>query len=113
MSKKNLKQHFYFLQSLARSRPKQKKTILKVANNGQIKSICEVCLNVLKGNLPVNIKKLKKYKNIIRKLANKSISYGNKKRMLMNQTGGFLPLIAPAILSALGGIVGRVISKKL
>ena len=113
MTKLNLRKNYHFLHVLARSRPSQKKALLQSANNVQIKSICEVCLNVLYGNVPVNRKKLKKYKNVLRALAKKSTSIQKKKKMLVNQSGGFLPVLAPAIISALGGILGPVISKKL
>lgn len=113
MTKRNLKKHYHFLQILARSHPSQKKALLRTANNVQIKSICEICLNVLSGNINVNRKKLKKYKNVLRTLAKKTTSIQRKKKMLINQSGGFLPVIAPAIISALGGILGRVIGKKL
>lgn len=113
MSKNNIKKNYHFLHMLVRSRTPQKRALLHTADNAQIKSMCEVCLNVLKGNIPVNIKKMKKYKYMLRKLASKTIPYESKKRMLINQSGGFLPVIAPAIISALGGILGRVISKKL
>ena len=98
---------------LARSHPLQKRALLRTANNSQIESLCEICLNILHGNVPVNVQKLKKYKNFLRMLARKTTSLKRKKQMLVNQSGGFLPLIAPVIVSALGGILGRVIGKKL
>lgn len=113
MTKKNLKKHYYFLRMLARTHPSQKRALLKSASKEQISSLCEICLNIANGNVPVNVKKLKKYKNTVRNLAKKSISLQAKRNMLINQSGGFLPLLAPAILSALGGILGRVISKKI
>lgn len=113
MTKAKLKKHQHFLHILAQSHPTQKRALLKTANNGQLESLCEICLNILKGNIPVNSYKLKKYKNTLRTLAKKSSSIQKKRKMLLNQSGGFLPLIAPAIVSALGGILSSVISKKL
>lgn len=110
---KKLKGHAHFLQMLARSSLPQRRAILHTANRSQIRCLCEICLNVLAGNVPINIKKLKKHKNAIRKLANKSIKFQTKKRMLINQAGGFLPLILPAILSGLSGIIGRAIGNRL
>lgn len=111
--RQKLKRHYHFLQMLARSHPTQRAALLRTANNDQMKSFCEICLNVLSGNLPVNVKKMKKYKHVLRKLAKKTTPNESKKRMLLNQSGGFLPVIAPAIISALGGILGSVINKKL
>lgn len=113
MKKQNIKRNFHFLHMLAKSHPTQRKALLKSANNKQIKSVCEVCLNILKGNVRVNVKKIKKYKQTLRKLAKRNISNESKKRVLVNQSGGFIPLIAPAIISAISGIIGKVISKKL
>lgn len=113
MSKKNIRKHQHFLQILAKSHPSQRKALVRTATTEQIKCLCEICLNILVGNVPVNIQKLKKHKNTLRKLAKKTCSIKKKKKLLINQTGGFLPLLAPAIVSALGGILGRVIGKRL
>lgn len=110
---KNLKKNYHFLQMLAKATPDQKRALLRTASNSQVLSLCEICLNTLVGNIPVDIKRLKKYKNIIRKLSKRSTSVRNKKALLLNQKGGFLPALAPVILSALAGIVGRVIGNKI
>lgn len=113
MTKKNLKRHVHFLQALASTHPLQRRALLKTAKNEQIQCLCEICLNILAGNVPVNVNKMKRYKNLLRSLAKKKSSIQQKKRMLVNQSGGFLPLLAPAIISTLGGILGRVIGKRL
>lgn len=114
MRKNKLQKHYHFLRLLAHSHPAQKRGLLQTANNSQLASICEICLNVLRGNIPiVKSHKLKKYKTLLRVLAKRNESMQKKKKMLMNQSGGFLPIIAPAIISALGGILGPLISKKL
>lgn len=113
MTKKNLKKHVHFLRAVATTHPLQRRALLKTAKNEQIESLCEICLNILAGNIPVNVNKMKKYKNLLRNLARKKSSIQQKKRMLVNQSGGFLPLLAPAIISTLGGILGRVIGKRL
>lgn len=110
---KNIKRQYHFLQLLARSHPKQKNALLKSANNAQIESICEICLNILNGNIPANVTKLKKYKNLLRMLSKKTCSLQKKKKMLINQSGGFLPIIAPALISALGAVLGPIISKSI
>lgn len=113
MTKKNLKRHVHFLQALAHAHPMQRRALLKTAKNDQIESLCEICLNILAGNIPVNVNKMKRYKSLLRGLARKTSNVQQKKRMLVNQSGGFLPLLAPAIISTLGGILGRVIGKRL
>lgn len=113
----NVRQHYPLLSMLASATPQQRIAILKTASSRQINSICEVCKNVLAGNVPVNIKKLKKYKKCIRALATKSTSLNHRKKILINQNGGFLPLILPLILpgviSLIGGIIGKAIGKKI
>lgn len=111
---KNVKKNYHFLHMLARSSPRQRKALLQSADNSQITSVCEICLNILAGNVPANLKKLKKYKTVIRKLGNRSQNVQAKRRLLLNQSGGaFLPLIAPAIISALSGLFGKVVAKKI
>ncbi|GFX69361.1 uncharacterized protein TNCV_3866391 [Trichonephila clavipes] len=36
-----------------------------------------------------------------------------KRKLLTNQTGGFLPLVPPAVLSLVGGLVGKAIGKRI
>lgn len=108
-----VKKHFNFLRALSAASPKQKKLLLKNASASEISAICEVCLNLLAGNFPVNIQKLRKYKTAIRKVACRSTSVKNKKRILVNQSGGFLPMILPAVISALAGLAGRAIGSRI
>ena len=108
-----MKKHYPFLRLLASSHPTQKRALIKSANNAQIDSICEICLNILNGNVPVDKKKLGKYKHLLRMLSRKSCSPQKKKQYLLNQSGGFLPALAPALISALGSIIGPIIGKKL
>lgn len=106
---KNIKKNYHLLSVLARATPAQRKAILKQATPNEIKVICEICHNTLQGNIPVNISKLKKYKSSIRKLTNKKIPIKKKKKILINQTGGFLPLILGPLLSLVAGTIGRAI----
>lgn len=110
---KNLKKNHHFLHMLAKATPMQKRALLRTATNSQISSLCEICLNILAGHIPLNIKRLKKFKDTIRKLSKRSISARKKKALLVNQSGGFLPALAPVILSALAGLAGRVIGDKI
>lgn len=110
---KRLKKNYNFLSLLSKSSPKQRKSLLRNANKSQILSLSEICLNILAGNIPVNIKKLRKYKRCIRKIACRKTSFKRKKNFLVKQRGGFLPLILPAVLSGIAGLVGKAIGKRL
>lgn len=104
-----VRRHVHLLHLLSTATPQQRKAILRTASNEQIKSLCEICQNLLSGNISVNVKKLHPYKKIIQQLSNKKIPIARKRRLFTNQTGGFLPLIIPTVLSLLGGIAGKVI----
>ncbi|GFR02865.1 uncharacterized protein TNCT_728081 [Trichonephila clavata] len=110
-----IRQHVHLLHVLSAANPQQRNAILKSATNEQIKTLCEICQNVLAGNVPkANVKRLCRYKRTIRQLADKSISLARKRKLLTtNQTGGFLPLVLPAVLSFVGGLLGKSIGKRI
>ncbi|GFY62250.1 uncharacterized protein TNIN_78381 [Trichonephila inaurata madagascariensis] len=67
--KKNMKRNLEFLLLLSKSTPKQRRMLLQNADKSQIVTLSKICLNVLASNVPVNVKKLRKYKNCIPKVA--------------------------------------------
>jgi len=97
---------------------KQKKSrqkIIRQASTDNIDALSEIALNLLKGNIPLNTKekkKLKRHKDKIRKLGKRNVSTKKKKTLLV-QEGGFLPLLLAPFLSAAGYIAGRAISTAL
>ncbi|GIY47581.1 hypothetical protein CDAR_92741 [Caerostris darwini] len=109
-----IKRHVHLLHVLSAASPQQRNAILKSTSNEQIKTLCEICQNVLAGNVPkANVKRLCRYKRTIRQLANRNISIARKRKLLTNLTGGFLPLVLPAVLSFVGGLVGKAIGKRI
>ena len=103
----SIKKHLPLLSLLASSSPQQRIALLKTASSPQIHSICEVCKNVLAGNIPVNVNKVKKFKSQIRLLSSKSVPIARKRSILVKQKGGFLPLILPAAVSLLGNLLSK------
>lgn len=99
------------LRSLLNSRGRHRARLFKRHDNQKI--IREVCINVLRGNIPLsNIqqKKLKKHAPSIRKLAIKRTSM--KHRYKLTQQGGFLPLLIKPLLGMLASsVVGAVTSQ--
>ena len=88
---------------------------MEEATPDQIRALSEIASNIVKGNFKVDsktFKKLQKHKEHIRKLSKKTCSH-IKKKAILTQKGGFLPLLVTPILSALGGIAGRVIGSQL
>lgn len=108
-----VRRHVHLLHLLSSASPQQRKAILRTANKEQIKSICEICQNLLSGNIPVSIKKLRTHRKIIRQLADKKIPFSKKRKLFLNQTGGFLPFVIPAVLSLLSGIAGKAIGNRI
>ncbi|GFS63427.1 uncharacterized protein TNCV_2239701 [Trichonephila clavipes] len=104
------------VQRLLVASPAQRKAILKSATDDQIKTLCEICENLLSGNIPTKkTKNLCSYKRVIRLLANRSVPISRKRKLFTTnrQFGAFFPLILPGVLSLLGGIAGKAISKRI
>lgn len=75
-----------------------------------VQCICEICLNLLKGNVPLNKPqkgKLCRHRRTIRKLARNIKNNKNKKKLLQRGGGVFLPLlfsiVTPILTKLLGG----------
>jgi len=90
------------------------KDIIRRAKGPLINKICECILNIINGKIKISsqdLEKLKPYKNLFRKLLVKSTGLREKKR-LINQKGGFLQILIPAIISGLASIISSAISSK-
>ena len=111
------------LQSLAHAHPYICKAILQGADKDILQCLSQCALNVLKGNVPLSgpqKAKLTKYKQKLRKEANKKVSLQEKYEIV--QTGGFVPLllapllrkvIAPNAKRALVGLGRKAVGKLL
>ena len=95
-----MRRNLALLETIYKSTPRVRKVIVSKANPDFINALCEIALNVLRGNIPLTDKQytvLKKKKKLIRIVADKKIKLTKKKKTL-NQTGGFLlPLLGAAI----------------
>lgn len=106
---KNLKKHKETLHYLSKARPSIVKTFIKTADNGLINAICECCVNVLKGNVPitkVQKNRLRKYKNELRSLVKKKTSQKKKKNII--QKGGFIPALLGPIIGVVSSLLGNL-----
>ena len=109
---RRLQRHASTLNLLAKAKPKLASGIIKNSSEDFIKCLCECCLNLLKGNIPISQgqkKKLKKYKNPVRNLAKKSVSIKHKRKIV--QRGGFLGTLLSTIIPAIAGLVGGLVKK--
>ena len=104
---KRVKFHLPVLKQLKRCNTKQRKVLLE--KGGKPLQLClrECAINVLKGNVHLTksqLTKLRKYKTKLRDLSKKTTSH--KKRLEIEQRGGFLPLLlAPIVGSVLSGLL--------
>lgn len=89
-----------------------RKALIKASSPEVIKTLCEISLNTLNGNNKITKfckSKLKKYKRELRDLACSKIKLSRKRKILV-QKGGFLPILIGSVLS---GLIGQIINKEL
>lgn len=104
-----------FLGRIKYSSEEERQKLIESATPDQIRVLTEIAMNILSGNFQLknhHLKKLRDNKRVIRKLANTRVPHKIKK-VLLNQSGGFLPFLVTPVLSALGAVAGRVISSQL
>ena len=93
-----------FLELLASSRPLQQKALLITATPSQIHSVCECVTNVLHGTVPLDDqvrRSLGSYRETLYTLAEPTLPYADKKKLLVQKGGGFLDQLLPSILPVL------------
>lgn len=103
MSKCVMKQ-IHLLDSLVKARPAVRKELLKKADFELIKAIVECIENVLNGNVELGerqLKKLKKYKNQLRKIYTTGKKWTSKKKVIVQTGGAFLPALLIPIITAI------------
>lgn len=89
---------------------KLRKDLLKRFPLSCIKAICECSLNALSGNIELSRpqkKCLHKYKNTLRKLADRKTSLHSKRKLIV-QKGGFLNILIPAAITAISGLLNGI-----
>lgn len=104
-----IKKHQPFLHLLARSRPKQRKILLRQATKDELLSLFEICLNIIKGNIPLkaeDFKKLKRHKGLLRTLSDKKVTLKHKKK-LINQKGGFIANLAAFAIPLIASLLKK------
>jgi hypothetical protein len=103
------------LKVLANSHPQVCQAILRGANKDLLQCLSECALNILKGNVklsPGQKASLTKYKQKLRKVANKKVSLKHKHKIV--QTGGFAPaLLAPLLKPIILPLAGKLASSAI
>ena len=96
--------HFHLL-------PKNiKKSILKHLDCKSINLICEICINILKKNIPLKpevLRKFRRHRHIIKRLVDKDTPL-KRKKFVLNQRGSgfFLPLLFSAVAPLISKLIG-------
>ena len=103
-----MKRNEPLLRLLHKLKPSVVRQVMREAPPDLIKALCECALNVLKGNIklsPAQLKKLARYKNVLRSLAAKRTSV--KKRKTILQKGGLIGALLAPVLGVLGRLLLR------
>ena len=105
--------HSDYLSLLGKTKNRKKRTqLIDYGNREQIDAVKECAHNVLEGSVPVtknDIQRLKKHKTALRNFASPRLPLYQKKAIL-KQSGGFLNLLLPIAMSALGSL-GNLFTK--
>ena len=97
-----------FLELLAESKPKRRKQLLNTISPTEVKALCEICLNITNGNLPVDNKaynRLKRKKSVVRELGSEGSL--KRKKAIINQEGGFLGSLAAIALPLIATLFSK------
>ena len=103
MPSSRIQKHFGILEYLKDLSKKDQKNFIENASSEVLKTISEICLNLIKGTVKIpesDLKKLKKYKIQIVSLSQKRHSV-KKRKNICNQKGGFLGSLLGVILPSL------------
>ena len=97
---KRLRRNLPVLKTVLSLKPKQRKKNVCHSSEDLILALCEIALNVLKGNIPLTstqYSKLNKQKKFIKLFADRKTGLPRKRKVL-RQSGGFiLPLLASSL----------------
>lgn len=100
----SVKTHQAVLRVLQSAKPNLRKAILAASDKSIIFAICEICDNLLLGNIPLSEdqkKKLRAYRKVLRQLAQRGEGWKTKKNHLVQHGGSFLPLLLSVVASVL------------
>ena len=97
-----------FLQLLAHCSVHQYEFLLMTATPQQVHTLVQVLYNVLKEYIPFpeeNMQKLLPYKDALISLAESNVPFKKKKRILVQEGGGFIQDLLPPVISSVGFLV--------
>ena len=106
---KNLKKQLPFLEFLRGITPKNQRNIIKNADKSLLICLSEICLNLVRQNVPLtakHIKKLKRFEPEIRTLAERKHSLAKRKKILLK--GGLIPSLLSILPTLISGVIASL-----
>lgn len=103
----SLKRRWSTIEALPRLTRQEQKVLLQHGDPALIRALAEICNNLLQDRIPLDKdqkRKLSRFKAILRKLASKSKSVKDKRKILV-QRGCFLSSLIPLVASVVSAIV--------
>jgi hypothetical protein len=111
--------HFDHVKAVAVDSTKRRQALLESSTDAQIRCICECVYNVINGKVPFDEEeksKLLPYRDVMTKLLDRNEKrtkkFWRKKKRLLVQKGGFLPLILGPLLGVAGSLLTDLITRR-
>jgi len=110
----SLRKSFPLLKMTANMKRDNRQRILKEIGGDETvyNALHEIAYNTIKGNYKHPIthsKKLKRYKPLLQEFCvSKNKTCSRKRKQLIEQSGGFLPILIPALATIISSIISRV-----
>ena len=86
------------------------KKLIKNCSTGELKAICELCFNILRGHLQIcksRKNKLSHHADMIRFMGNKRVPIYKKKEKLLKGKGLFLSTLLPLAVSVISSLIAK------
>ena len=87
--------------------------VLSKADSCLVRLICEIGLNILKGNIKLSdeqYKELKPHKRLLLSICKPGLDLKKRKSILVKQLAGFLPKVLPFLLPAVSSYLGHTLA---
>jgi hypothetical protein len=102
-----MKKQKHLLRLLDKSNPSIRRSILKSADEGLVKAICECTDNILKGNVHLTStqkKGLARHRKVLRRIVRKGDGWKVKRKYIAQKGGSFLSILLPMVSNILSNL---------
>lgn len=100
--------HLKLISSISNSKKRNAKLKTFADNPSFYEALSEIARNTINMNIPLKNnqkRKLRKHSKIIKELSQKRKRSKPIRKKLINQSGGFLPILIPTVISILGELI--------